>query len=182
MLKGKKVLLRPVRKSDVSLFLKWFNDQEVTQYLLMYLPITEIDEEKWIEKLSTERAGADVIFVIEAITGADKETVPIGTCGLQNIRPKDRDADLGIAIGEKDYWEKGYGTETMALLIKYGFEQLNLHRISSRAIEFNERSRNLHKKLGFRQEGRFRKAMFRNNRYWDHILFGLLRKEWKACE
>ena len=180
MLKGKKVLLRPIKKSDIPLFVKWFNDQEVTQYLVMYLPMTEIYEEKWVEKLSIERVGVDVIFVIEAMAGEDKETVPIGTCGLHNIRPKDRDADLGIAIGEKDYWEKGYGTETAALLIKYGFEQLNLHRISSGAIEFNKRSRSLHKKLNFHQEGRLRKAMFRNGRYWDHILFGLLREEWKA--
>ena len=178
MLNGKKVLLRPVKKSDISLFLKWFNDQEVTQYLLMYLPIMEAGEDRWIEELSGERAGVDVVLVIEAI--GEKENVPIGTCGLHNIQPKDRDATFGIAIGEKDYWQKGYGTEAGEVLIKYGFEQLNLHRISSAAIEFNKRSWCLHKKLGFRQEGRLRKAMFRNGRFWDQILFGLLREDWKA--
>ena len=53
MLKGEKVLLRPVKRSDISHFLKWFNDPEVIQYLSMYLPMTEMAEEKWIEDLAT---------------------------------------------------------------------------------------------------------------------------------
>ena len=182
MLEGRKVLLRPVKKSDVSLLVKWFNDPEVTQYLRMYLPMTEIGEERWIEDLSTKRVGADVVFMIEVIVEGGKNPVPIGTCELHNIRSKDQDAEFGIAIGEKDCQEKGYGTEAATLLIEYGFNQLNLHRIHSGAVEFNKRSRKLHKKLGFRQEGRFRKEMFRNGRYWDHILFGLLKEEWPGIK
>ena len=177
MLIGQKVVLRPVKRSDIPNFLKWFNDMEVTQYLAMYLPMTEMAEEKWLENLSNETTGTGVHFVIEAIeSGGNKN---IGSMGLHGINPKDHLATFGIAIGEKDYWSKGYGTEAAQLIIKYGFEQLNLHRISSSAFSFNERSLRLHRKVGFREEGRQREALFKNGQYHDLVIFGLLREEWK---
>ena len=178
MLDGNNVRLRPVKRSDISYFLKWFNDPEVTQYLSMYLPMTEMAEEKYIEELGDSRVGKDVSFVIEAVEG--DVCTPIGTLGLHGINAKDHHATFGIAIGEKDYWSKGFGTEAARLVIRYGFEQLNLHRINSSALAFNERSLRLHKKVGFTEEGRQRKAMFRNGEYHDHVGFGILREEWKA--
>jgi len=178
MLRGERVLLRPVKRSDISYFLKWFNDPEILQYVGLYLPMTEMSEEKFIEDLGTTRARSDVVLVIEAIEG--DSTKPIGSCGLHNISPKDHNALFGIVIGEKDYWSKAYGTEAARLLIDYGFQQLNLHRISSGALAFNDRSIKLHKKLGFREEGRLRQAMFKNGQYHDHVQFGLLRTEWKG--
>ncbi len=181
MLKGEKVCLRPVKRSDISLFLKWFNDPEVIQYLTMYLPMTEMAEEKWIEDLANmtnTRASSvnKVNFVIDAFRG-DINT-PIGTCGFHNINPKDQNAEFGIAIGEKDYWSKGYGTEATQLLINYGFHQLNLHRISSSVYAFNKRSLKLHKKVGFKEEGCLRKDIFKNGQFEDRVIFGILREEW----
>ena len=178
MLRGRSVLLRPVKRSDISYFLRWFNDPEVIQYLELYLPMTEMSEEKFIEELGTTRAKSDVILVIEAV-GANS-TRPIGNCGLHDINSKDHKAIFGIVIGEKDYWNKTYGTEAARLLIDYGFQQLNLHRISSSAFSFNERSIKLHKKLGFHEEGRLRQAMFKNGQYHDLVLFGILREEWRG--
>jgi RimJ/RimL family protein N-acetyltransferase len=178
MLRGKSVLLRPVRRSDISYFLKWFNDPDVAQYLAWYLPMTEMSEEKFIEELGTTRAKSDVPFVIEVIKGTSAKA--IGICGLHQIDAKDRSGTFGIVIGEKDCWSKGYGVEAARLLINYGFAQLNLHRISSGALAFNERSIKLHKKLGFQEEGRLRQAMFRNGQYHDHVQFGILREEWKG--
>lgn len=177
MLKGEKVLLRPVRRADISLFLKWFNDPEVTQYLKLYLPMTEMAEEKWIEELATVRARSDIIFVIEAIT--DDSNKPIGNCGFNLINHKDQTAEFGITIGEKEYWNKGYGTDATRLVVDYGFRQLNLNRISSAAFAFNERSIRLHKKVGFQEEGRRRRAIFKNGRFWDMVLFGLLKEGWE---
>jgi RimJ/RimL family protein N-acetyltransferase len=177
MLKGEKVVLRPVRRSDIEYFLRWFNDQEVTRYLKMYLPMTEMAEEKFIEELGTTGTVTRVILVIETSDG--KNNKPIGNIALGNIHHKDHHAVFGIAIGEKDYWSKGYGTEAARLIIRYGFEQLNLHRINSSAISFNERSIKLHKRVGFTEEGRQREAYFKNGRYHDHVIFGLLRKEWE---
>ena len=179
MLRSEKVILRPVKRSDISHFLKWFNDPEVIQYLNMYLPMTEMAEEKWIEDLATRgRAGTDTHFVMEAMDG-DGNT-PIGTIGLHGISPKDHSAGFGIAIGERDYWGKGYGTEATRLILDYSFRQLNLHRIWSAAFAFNERSIKLHKSVGFREEGRQREAIFKNGEFHDIVEFGILRDEWKG--
>lgn len=174
MLNGKKVILRPVKRSDLKLFLKWFNDQEVSQYLSIYLPMTEMGEEKWIEKLGKEQQGKTVIFVIETKEGKKS----IGTCGLHEVDHKNQHATLGISIGEKDYWSNGYGTDATQLIVDYGFNQLNLNRISSCVFSFNKRSENLHKKLGFKEEGRRREKWFRSGEFQDDIVFGLLRKDW----
>lgn len=178
MLTGKSVLLRPVKRSDISYFLRWFNDPEVIQYLELYLPMTEMSEEKFIEELGSTRARSDVLLVIEAIEGGSAK--PIGNCGLHEIDSKDHKAIFGMVIGEKDYWSKGFGTEAARLIINYGFQQLNLHRISSAAFAFNERSIKLHKKIGFQEEGHLRQAFFKNGQYHDLILFGILRAEWKG--
>jgi RimJ/RimL family protein N-acetyltransferase len=178
MLRGEKVLLRPLKRSDITSFLKWFNDPEVTQYLSFYLPMTEMAEEKWIEDAASRiQAGTSAFFVIEAIEGDSSQ--PIGNTGLHGINLKDHTATFGIAIGEKDYWGNGYGTEATQLILDYGFQQLNLHRISSSAFAFNERSIRLHKKVGFMEEGRQREAIFKNGRFHDHVMFGILRDEWR---
>lgn len=176
MLKGNKVLLRPIKRPDIKFFVKWFNDPEIIQYFSMHLPTTEWDEEKYIEKLSNKKEKNDVLFVIEVADNGRKK--PIGKCGLVNIEYKDRHAIFGIAIGEKNYWGNNHGSEAARLLIDYGFKQLNLHRITSFVYEFNDRSIKMHKKLGFQEEGRCRKEVFKNGQFWDKIIFGLLEKEW----
>jgi RimJ/RimL family protein N-acetyltransferase len=180
LIKGKLVQLRPVQRADISYFLQWFNDPEVTQYLGMYLPMTEMAEQKFIEDLGTLRAATDVIMVIEAIDG--EKTKPIGNIGLNKINPKDHNATFGIAVGDKQYWSKGYGTEAAALAVRYGFEVLNLHRISSSALSFNERSIKMHLKVGFKEEGRRRDVFFKNGNYCDEVMFGLLREDWKKTK
>jgi RimJ/RimL family protein N-acetyltransferase len=180
MLKGKLVILRPIQRSDISYFLKWYNDPEVTQYLGMYLPMTEMAEQKYIEELGSSRATTDAQFVIEAIDG-DKN-IAMGSLGLHRINPKDHNATFGIAIGDKQFWSKGYGTEAARLIIRYGFEQLNLHRISSSAWFFNERSLRMHLKVGFREEGRRRENVYKNGAYHDEVMFGLLKEEWQKIK
>ena len=179
MLRGDTVLLRPLKRSDITNFLKWNNDPEVIQYLAMYLPMTEMAQEKLIEDAASRiQAGTGVIFIIEVIEGNSSK--PIGPVALNGINPRDHNATFGISIGEKDYWGKGYGTEATRLILDYGFQQLNLHRISSSVLAFNERSIRLHKKVGFKEEGLQREAIFQNGRFHDHVMFGILRDEWKG--
>jgi RimJ/RimL family protein N-acetyltransferase len=178
VLKGNKVLLRPVQKSDIAFFLKWYNDPEVLEYLSLYLPMTETMEEKWLEEAASTQGGTRVHFVIEVIEG--KIPSPIGSIGLNKIDHRSQAAELGIAIGEKEYWSKGYGTEAARLLINYGFNQLNLNRIGSSVFAPNRRSLEMHRKLGFVKEGRQKQAFFKNGRFLDQVLFGLLKREWKG--
>lgn len=175
-LQNEKLVLRVIEKDDLSLALRWFNDAEVIQYLQMYLPMTRAAEEKWLERVSLSET--NMVFVIEAKSD-DRNSTPIGSCGLHDIKWKDRQATIGIAIGEKEYWNGGFGTEAVKLLVEYAFCQLNLHRISSSVYDFNARSLAMQKKIGFVIEGRRRQAIFKNGAYADEIVLGLLKEEWK---
>ena len=173
-LKGEKVLLRPPEKEQIELFLRWFNDLEVCRYLGRYWPISRPEEEEWFQNLHKRKE--DVVFLIEA----NDEKRPIGSCGLHRINLANRAAMIGIVIGEKEYWGRGYGREAMNLLCAYGFNILNLNRIGLQVFEYNERGRRCYESIGFKVEGREREAKYWNGRYWDIFGMGLLRNEWNA--
>ena len=173
MLKGKKVFLRSIRKNDINNLLKWCNDPEIIQYMYLYLPTSEVAEEKWIDEIGSGKTGKDAIFVIEI--RVKKQLVAIGICGIKKINWKDRNAEIGIIIGEKKYWHKGYGTEALILLINYGFNQLNLHRLWAGIFGFNYGIIPMFEKIEFQKEGCLRSAIFKNGKYWDITILGLLK-------
>ena len=107
---------------------------------------------------------------------------PIGWASLDIHRWTRRatGADIGLAIGEKDRWKQGYGTEVVRLLLDEAFEQLNLHRLTWWTFAENEASLALAKKMGFKEEGRTRESVFFDNQYHDNVILGLLRDEYDA--
>ena len=110
-LKGKKVVLRPLRKeSDLETCLRWINDPEINQFIAMYLPISKQQEEEWFDGLSKKQN--DIIFAIETLQG-----IFIGNIGLHQINWKDKTATTGAIIGEKEYWNQGYGTDAKMTLL-----------------------------------------------------------------
>lgn len=174
MLQEKNTLLRPLSLADLDEIMLWINDQEVNQYVGRVLPMNREAESAWISALAQNKN--DIVFGICCVN--EKSVIQlIGTCGLHRINWIDRRAVTGIAIGNKAYWEKGIGSIAFRLLIKYAFLSLNLHRLSSSAIAFNDRSIALHKRCGFTLEGVSRRAVSRHDQYYDLINFGLLRDE-----
>lgn len=114
------------------------------------------------------------VFAIET-----KDGQHIGNIELR-INWVHRCAELGIPIGEKDYWGKGYGTDTVKTLLRFAFELLNLHRVYLQVAEFNTRGIRCYEKCGFVHEGRTRQGRFINGRYWDTLHMGILRDEWNS--
>ena len=179
MLKGKRIKLAPIKREDIDYFLKWFNDPEITQYLLMYRPMTRMEEEDWIENLKKREDDIHFSIVIPSENGSEKL---IGNCGLHKIDWKNRVGNAGIAIGEKEYLNKGFGTEAMELLVEYGFTTLNLNRIQLEVYKFNVRALNSYKKVGFKEEGARRKAIYVNGEYHDSVIMGILKDEWEKLK
>lgn len=178
MLRDGKTELVPVRDAHVEKFLQWFNDPEVTQYLTMYLPVGEAFEKKYVERLQSDRSGNDVVLVISVREA--EQLIPIGTIGLHGIHWKDRDAEVGIAIGEKSFQGQGHGTRALQLMIRYAFTTLNLRRLHAGAYAFNKRSLALQRRAGFVEEGRRREAVYKLGGYHDMVENGLLKREWEA--
>ena len=104
----------------------------------------------------------------------------IGSIGLYTIFWRHCEAFMGIHIGEREYWGKGYGTDALRVLLRYAFDELNLYRVSLSVLEGNERAMRSYEKCGFRYEGRERQAWAYDGRRWDEIYMGLLRDEWQT--
>jgi len=178
---GKRVRLRAIEREDIPTFLKWVNDPELQQYLgRTPFPFSfaeslqdPVGEERWFERqLNDEKSR---IFAIETEKGAH-----IGNIGLHEIDYKDGKATLGIMIGEKGYWDQGYGTDAVRALLRFAFQELNLHRISLEVFEFNRRAIRCYEKCGFRQEGVAREDSFRGGKRHNKILMAILRQEFEG--
>ena len=164
MIKGKRVELKPLEREHIDLFLKWFNDPEIIQYLKMYKPMTRDMEEEWFNALIHKE---DAVYFSVHIKDESNSDRIIGNCAIQNINSKNRSSSCGITIGEKDYQNRGYGTEIMELLVDYGFNTLNLNRIELTVYDFNSRAFKTYQKVGFMEEGRKRQARYHNGKYLD---------------
>jgi len=91
--------------------------------------------------------------------------------------PENRCGVLGITIGDRRYWDRGYGTDAMRVICRFGFDTMNLHRIELDVYGRNERARKVYARVGFVEEGRKREAVYKNGRYDDIVVMGLLRSE-----
>lgn len=174
---GERIRLRAPSREDIPIFLEWFNDPEVTLTLFVYLPISKDEEEQWFEDMLKSPPEKHPL-TIEAKQG--DEWKPIGNIQFIDLNWVSRNAEVGIAIGDKGYWNQGYGTEAMRLMLKHGFETLNLHRIWLRVYDINARAMRAYEKAGFVQEGKKREAQFIQGEYHDVFLMSVLRHEWKG--
>jgi RimJ/RimL family protein N-acetyltransferase len=175
ILYGERIRLRAVERDDIRTFHEYVNDPEVTRGLSMYLPMSLADEEKWFGSM---RDPNEKPLAIEIRKG--KTWKLIGNCGVFGIETANRSAELGIMIGEKKEWDKGYGAEAMTLLLRHGFWTLNLHRLFLRVYADNVRAVRSYEKAGFVLEGRLREAVYKFGRYDDVLIMSVLRSEWDA--
>ena len=177
MLIGKRIRLRAVEKEDLPRFVAWLNDPEVNRHLLLATPLSLTHEEQWYERILQQHS-AEQPLVIER--DSPEGWTPIGNLGLHVIDWVNRCAELGIFIGDKTYWNQGYGREAIELLLQYGFNSLNLNRIYLRVDETNPGGIRCYEHAGFVHEGRQRQAKFEDGHYIDLLLMSVLRSEWQS--
>ena len=174
---GKLVRLRARELEDEPLLYRWFNDFEVTEYLSVRYPVSHKAEREFIEKQSAPGYG-NAGFAVETL--ADGRL--IGGTDLMHTSAENRSAVLGIAIGDKTYWNSGYGTDTMRTVCRFGFEMMNLRRIELIVFADNVRAQKVYERVGFKVEGRLRDAHFKRGQYQDVIVMGLLEGELRMGE
>lgn len=165
------VALRALERADVPRLLGWINDQAVLHYLKIRGMFTEEQEEDWLEK--TRESTTDMILGIER----KEDRRLVGTTGLHGISSVDRHAEYGIMLGDRTCWGQGLGTAAGRLIIDYGFNRLNLHRIFLEVLEFNPRGTKSYENLGFVHEGRMRQHEWKDGSFHDMLFMGLLRDE-----
>lgn len=172
ILKGQKTILRPIKMTDAPFFVKWLRDPEVTQFINARR-ITVKKEKEWIANIPKKKQEKN--FSIET-----HDKVLIGNAVLRiSKKSEDNFAEFGIMIGDKRYWNQGYGTDVVKTIVKYGFEILKLHRIQLSVAAFNPRALRVYRKIGFKPEGRKREHIFHKGKFKDSLQMGILDREWK---
>ncbi len=166
--------LRPLELSDADgPYLQWFNDPEVCRSNSHFVfPYRREDAIAYIQALNGSRTDL-VLAIVER--DANRH---IGNIALTGMDPIHRSAEFSIVIGEKECWGKGYSKEAGGALVDHGFRALNLNRIHCGTFVDNAAMRKLAEFLGMREEGIRRSALFKNGRYLDVVLYGVLQHEY----
>lgn len=172
-LEGENIYLRSPELSDIPVMTRWINDCEVTRYLTARFPINTLNEEEYVRGQGKDRENMSLLIVLKE---GDK---PIGSLGLHQIHSINRNAELGILIGEKKCWGNGYGPEAINLVVEYAFDFLNLHKVSLHVYQSNERAQKAYEKCGFKKNAILPEEVFINGKYEDVYVMSILRKERK---
>jgi RimJ/RimL family protein N-acetyltransferase len=177
-LETSRLMIRPHTMENLAQMNRWDNDPE----LLLYNDCQP--ENRQPDSLEDTRAYRQRIIRQDPPRGMrhfaihKKDGSFIGFGMLAFIDPYNRSCKLGITIGEKSEWGKGYAREALEAVIAYCFEQLNMNRVGSEIYAFNERSIRLFESLGFQREGVVRQAVWKRQAFVDEYIYGLLREEW----
>jgi diamine N-acetyltransferase len=177
-LAGRRVRLVPQRLDHVDVLTRWDADPEVRHWLHRSEDPPERLARAAVETLVREGLAdpGEVRFMIEADDGA-----LIGQIRLIGIHPHGR-AELAILIGEKGYWSRGYGRDAILRLLRFGFEELGLRRVTLIADADNARGIRCYERCGFRHEGVLRAHRLRYGRPLDMVIMAILREEFAAAE
>ncbi len=172
---GQLVRLAPMdAETGAEWFARWDRDTEHMRLLDTdpHRLMTAKQIKAAIEKEETE--SQEIQFAIRTLV----EDRLIGFVALGGIIWPHGDSFVGIGIGDRTYWGKGYGTDAMRVLLRYAFTELNLHRLSLNVFSYNRRAIRSYEKVGFVVEGRQRQPLRRDGQYHDLIFMGVLRDEW----
>jgi RimJ/RimL family protein N-acetyltransferase len=177
MLNGEKVILRATRREDLPRIWEFNNDLETEVAGGGDPPMPQSFERLQAEfDREAGRGGRDgARFVIEA------DAKVIGHCGLFGFNETDRTAELGITIGDKEYWGRGFGRDAVRVLVGYAFRYRNVRKVWLRVWGNNERAIRSYLACGFVEEGRLREHVWSAGRYVDLVYMGVLRREWETA-
>lgn len=158
--------------NDAEKYTAWLNDLETTSYLTLSSSVISLESERtFLENKSMAHNYAIV----------DSETNELlGNAGLADINHLHGTAEIGLFIGNKENWGKGYGTEALCLLLDYAYAKLNLHNIMLHVYSFNERAICCYEKVGFKPAGRLREAYIMNRTKHDILLMDILPEDFYA--
>lgn len=168
---GQNIYLREVRPSDVTeSYYRWMNDSAITQFLeSRFYPNTM---ENLNEYVKTKQSDPNNLFL--AIVTKENHC-HIGNIKLGPINWIHRLAEVGVIVGEKDCWGKGYASEAISLVTKFAFDTLNLHKLIAGCYETNQASVKAFQKAGFHIEGIWKSQLYYQGGYVDNIVLAIFK-------
>ena len=180
LFEGRDIRFGPIDyEKDPGIESKWTHDSD---FMRMYeinpaRPLSAAIVKKQYEKL--EKQVEEDKNLYHFMIRAKEDDHLIGKAVIQWVEWTNGNAWVHLGIGSADDQRKGYGSQALSMLVRFAFAELNLFRLSARIPEYNEAAIALFSKFGFVEEVRRRKALDRDGRRWDLIVFGLLNSEWQ---
>lgn len=171
--KGRLVRLAAPLPEDTELLANWSNDDD-------YMRMLDDDAVRPLSPAHfsyvTNPSASDHYFHLRTV--ADNSL--IGFVVLFDIKWSNQSAELAIGIGNSEYRGKGYGSDALRLILNYAFDELNLHRVELKVMDYNMDAIRAYERVGFVREGVKRQAVQRSGRRYDLVGYGILRDEWLA--
>ncbi|HVO78144.1 MAG TPA: GNAT family protein [Methanomassiliicoccales archaeon] len=176
MLEGKLVGLKPLEQADAWLMHKWFNDQRVLEDLGgdTYFAVSLEEENAFVQHMVNDDKA--VWFIVTEL----KQKEQIGVIGLAAMDERSSSAELRIVIGEPKFWDKGYGSDAIGLVLREAFVARHLHRVWLRVVTYNERAISCYRKCGFTLEGTARHDHFHKGHWSDAHHMSILAGEYRG--
>jgi RimJ/RimL family protein N-acetyltransferase len=174
MIKGGKIYLTELDFANSEAIRAWLNDPEVYKYLMVgHTPISKEDERRYYEAqaISSDSRNFEIHLA--------EDGRYIGNVGVKGIHPVHRRAELGIAIGSKKDWGKGYGFDAIVACLRYAFDTLGLHTVKIRAHQDHVRALDLYRRVGFVDVGRERETVFQEGRFADYVVLDIVDREFR---
>lgn len=174
ILQGETVILRPLNAEDAEVFFAALSDKDINHLTGTYETFTFWQLKEHYARITNAGDRADY-----AITSKENPSMVLGEVVLNDISWHNRSANFRIALLNKTLFGKGYGTQATRLIIKYGFENLDLHRIDLEVYDFNPRAAHVYEKVGFKREGMKRDALFWQGKYHNAIVMSMLESDYQ---
>ncbi|EGJ49365.1 GNAT family N-acetyltransferase [Desulfocurvibacter africanus] len=172
ILDGSRVYLRSIEDADTENVVKWRNAPHVKERLYTQFDVTPEQHRMWMQ--TKVLSGLCSQFILH-----DKARgTPVGTTFLKNIEREHRKAEFGIFIGEFESLGKGIGSEATSIMIRHGFETLNLNKVYLTVFEDNSPAIRSYEAAGFRHSGLFQEDYWRDGRWYNVVYMEMLASEY----
>lgn len=175
ILQGERLVLRRISLVDADeLYLSWLNDDEVTRGLETTVKPYSME---MLQRYVKDVIANENIYMFMVV---DKETgKSIGTTKIHNISKKNGTCNIGLMIGDKNFWGKGYGGDIYRTIVDFAFSGLGIRKIWEMVHSDNVASLAMFRKMGFVEEGRLKEQVWSDGKYVDNVLLGLFAINWK---
>lgn len=177
ILQGDKVRLTALSKDDLPAMSSWYEDAGFLR-LFDATPAAPKSQEQLETILAEQQKEKNLyLFAIRPKNGSQL----LGYAELDDFLWAHQNCWLGLGFGDRENWGKGFGREAMELVLKFAFDELNLHRVQLTVFSYNDRAIALYERLGFQREGTYREFLHREGSWHDMYLYGLLNQEWVSA-
>src|SRR5579864_5988931 len=171
MIAGEHTILRAFEREDAERCYRWMNDPNIVRTLKSRYPMSFSSEMEWLERAMNPTAN-ERHFAIER---RDDRT-HIGNVSLHDIDWISRTAWFGLFIGEPAAWNRGFGSDAIATLMRFAFDEMNLVKLRIQVFEYNDRAKHVLEERGFVKEGTLARDFYREGRWHDLVIYSVFRE------